>query len=50
VLQAEVMTTAAMQQPGSQSATLSVADALVLMQQAVRKGQLQEVSVYAAVH
>jgi hypothetical protein len=46
VLQAEAMTTAAAQQPGRQGDKLSVEDALVLMQQAVRKGQLQEVRMH----
>jgi hypothetical protein len=51
VLQAEAMTTAAAgQQPGSHSDRLSVEDALVLMQQAVRKGQLQEVRTSASGH
>jgi hypothetical protein len=51
VLQAEVMTTAAArQQAGSHGDRLSVEDALVLMQQAVRKGQLQEVRMCAAGH
>lgn len=45
VLQAGAMTTAAAQQAGGQGDRLSVEDALVLMQQAVRKGQLQEVCV-----
>jgi hypothetical protein len=51
VLQVEAMTTAATgQQLGSQGDRLSVDDALVLMQQAVRKGQLQEVRTCATGH